>query len=120
MKKFNLAALAILACAAFIILTACKAGDQAGSGRASATSQTTPTANAQQPTAPVPDDGVERISIADAQKAAANGEAVFIDVRGSIEYERGHIKGAISLPRGQIKDRAGELPKDKLLITYCA
>ena len=47
------------------------------------------------------------------------GEAVAVDVRGSVPYELGHIAGAIWMPLGLMKDRAGELPDDKLVVTYC-
>lgn len=47
------------------------------------------------------------------------GEAVAVDVRGSVPFELGHIAGATWMPLGLIKDRAGELPDDKLIVTYC-
>lgn len=128
MKKLNLALTAMLFCAAVVILTACKAGDQAGSGRVTNTAQgnvqqqqgATANSQQQQASASVPDDGVARITVEEAQKAVEEGKAVIVDVRAPTEYERSHIKGALSLPRGVIKERAGELPKDKLIITYCA
>ena len=60
-----------------------------------------------------------RISGEEARQAVAKGEAVLVDVRSKDAYEAGHAKGAISLPLSDLPSRAGELPKDKLLITYC-
>lgn len=47
------------------------------------------------------------------------GEAVAIDVRGSVPYELGHIKGAVWLPLGLMAQRFGDLPQDKLIVAYC-
>jgi rhodanese-related sulfurtransferase len=47
------------------------------------------------------------------------GEAVAIDVRGSVPFELGHIKDAVWLPLGLMAQRFGELPQDKLIVAYC-
>ena len=60
-----------------------------------------------------------RISVAEAREALANGTAVLVDVRGSESFQAEHAKGALSIPLSDIAGRAGELPKDKLIITYC-
>lgn len=60
-----------------------------------------------------------RVSGEEARQAVAKGEAVLVDVRSKGAYEAGHAKGAISLPLSDLSSRAGELPKDKLIITYC-
>lgn len=60
-----------------------------------------------------------RISAAEARQALAKGEAVLVDVRPKEAYDIGHAQGAISLPLSELPSRAGELPKDKLVITYC-
>ena len=67
-----------------------------------------------------PADDVKRISIEDARAEFDGGRAVMIDVRGEPSYKAGHIKGAKLLPYNEIGDRAGELPKDKLIILYCS
>jgi rhodanese-related sulfurtransferase len=48
------------------------------------------------------------------------GDAVVIDVRGSVPYDLGHIDGAISMPLGLVTQRATELPQDKLVAAYCS
>jgi rhodanese-related sulfurtransferase len=60
-----------------------------------------------------------RIPVDEAQKALAKGTAVLVDVRAAEAYQAEHAKGALSIPLDQVAARAGELPKDKLIITYC-
>ncbi|HKO58472.1 MAG TPA: rhodanese-like domain-containing protein [Thermoanaerobaculia bacterium] len=72
------------------------------------------------PAATEPDDGARRISRPDAIKLVKEGKAILIDVRAKDQYETEHIKGAINIPWDEIAKRASQLPKKKLLITYCA
>ena len=65
-------------------------------------------------------DDARRISIEEAQAAVTAGNAVIVDVRSESIYKVSHIKGARSVPVEQFEQRGGELPKDKLIITYCA
>jgi hydroxyacylglutathione hydrolase len=51
---------------------------------------------------------------------AAPPNAVLIDVREPEEYERGHVKGALSVPQADLATRLGELPRDRPIITICA
>jgi hypothetical protein len=69
---------------------------------------------------PPPPDGVRRITIAELKDGLDKGEVLFVDVRGAVEYKMGHIKGARSLPLGLIPQQFGDLPRDKLIVTYCA
>lgn len=81
---------------------------------------TTPMAAATSHTHNVPNDGVRRITPAELQALVVKGEAIVIDVRSQDAYQRGHIKGARLIPAEQIASRAGELPRDKMIVTYCA
>ena len=72
------------------------------------------------PAASAPSDGVRRVTVSELSEALEKGEAVAVDVRGGVEYDLGHIKGARSVPLGLVAERAKELPRDKLLVTYCA
>jgi 3-mercaptopyruvate sulfurtransferase SseA len=65
-------------------------------------------------------DGVRRITPAEARAAIEKGQAVIIDVRGEDSFKAGHVKGALWIPVGDISARAGELPRDKMIITYCS
>jgi hypothetical protein len=108
-----------------LALVACKAPDGAEAGRNAAASNTA-SKNAGARTlgtpvqAPHAGDEVRRVTPAEAQSLVERGEAVLVDVRGKEAYDAGHIKGALLFPRGEAAARASELPKDKLLIFYCA
>ncbi|HEY7215394.1 MAG TPA: rhodanese-like domain-containing protein [Thermoanaerobaculia bacterium] len=84
----------------------------------SLTPQAPAAAPAETPAAPT-QETARRISVAEARQALAKGEAVLVDVRPKAGYDMGHAQGAISLPLSELGSRAGELPKDKLVITYC-
>lgn len=60
-----------------------------------------------------------RISPEEARQALAKGQAVLVDVRSKEAYEASHAKGALSIPSFALESRLGELPKNKLIITYC-
>jgi 3-mercaptopyruvate sulfurtransferase SseA len=82
---------------------------------------TAPVRAGDQPLPEAPPRPVEarRVTIADAREALAKGTAVLVDVRGAESYAAEHAKGALSLPVNEVAARASELPKDKLIITYC-
>jgi rhodanese-related sulfurtransferase len=61
-----------------------------------------------------------RITRNDAEKLVKEGKAVYVDVRSKDTFDKGHIKGAISLPGSQIVSRMSEIPPGKMAITYCA
>src|SRR5262249_29568154 len=46
-------------------------------------------------------------------------EVIVIDVRPAVEYETGHIPGAIGIPLRDLKRRLAELPRDKEIVAYC-
>jgi hypothetical protein len=68
---------------------------------------------------PATQETARRIPAAEARQALAKGKAVLVDVRNKEAYEASHAQGAISIPLADIGSRAGELPKNKLVITYC-
>lgn len=55
----------------------------------------------------------------DEVKELLKGKAVLLDVRPSQEFESGHLRGAINIPIDELRDRLGELPQDRQIITYC-
>lgn len=67
-----------------------------------------------------PGDGVRRITPAELRDLLANGQAVVVDVRNAGSYNLGHIKGAKLIPTGEFLGRVGELPRDKMVVTYCS
>ncbi|MCK1192446.1 FAD-dependent oxidoreductase [Streptococcus uberis] len=43
----------------------------------------------------------------------------FLDVREDFELATGTIEGSVQIPLNQLRDRLGELPKDKTIYVYC-
>lgn len=66
------------------------------------------------------DDGVRRITPADARQAFESGKAIIIDVRDEASFKAGHVKGARWIPVNEIESRIKELPREKMIITYCS
>ena len=62
----------------------------------------------------------QRISVEELRALMDAGKVVVVDVRNQSIYDEGHIKGARLIPLDQIPSRAGELPKDKQIVTYCS
>lgn len=65
-------------------------------------------------------DGARRITPAAARAAQEKGTAIIIDVRNEQVYNSGHVKGAKLIPYGDVAARIKELPRNKLIITYCS
>jgi rhodanese-related sulfurtransferase len=42
----------------------------------------------------------------------------FVDVRPRSQYDELHIRGAISIPLGEMRDRLGEIRKQDLVVLY--
>ena len=114
MRKDYLPRAIIIVCVAAVLIgAACKASDDGGA-RIGAKTAAVPQ------TAATPGDGVRRVNVTEMQSLMAKGEAVLIDVRDEASYRSGHIKGSLSIPRPELPKRLGELPKDKLIVFYCA
>lgn len=52
-----------------------------------------------------------------------SGEAIIIDARDREAFQKGHIRGAISIPLGEaeglIPNLSRKTPKEKMLVVYC-
>jgi tRNA pseudouridine-54 N-methylase len=88
------------------------------SHKGAAAAQSQPIEQAQ--TQPTPADSVRRITVEELRAALEKGSAIVVDVRGEDSYKAGHIKGALWIPGDKIAGRTKELPKDKLIVTYCS
>ncbi len=53
-----------------------------------------------------------------AAKLAGN-EVTLIDVRPTLEFENGHLPGAISVPPEELEPRLSALPRDRPIVAYC-
>jgi predicted sulfurtransferase len=108
-RIFSLLAITLLGLSA---LTACNSAEQKNS-----------TAGPIAPRTPVtapPTDGVRRITVTELKDLLARNEAVVIDVRNQESYDQAHIQGAKLIPYADILKHIDELPKDKLIVTYCS
>ena len=45
---------------------------------------------------------------------------ILVDVRENEEYRRGHLEGAVNLPYEELFWAPELLPKDKIILVYCA
>ncbi len=98
-----------------LLLTACNSAEQQlGSGPSSG-SGAAPSASAQ-----VFADGVRRITPTELRDMLARNEAVVVDVRNEDAYATAHIKNAKLIPETEVAKRSDELPKNKLIVTYCS
>lgn len=95
-----------------LVLTACNSAEQK-------TRSSNPI-TAVSPAAPAPSDGVRRVTPAELHDLLAKNQAVVIDVRNEASYNAGHIRGAKLIPEAEVANHASELPKDKLIVTYCS
>lgn len=62
--------------------------------------------------------GDERITVDEFKQLVERNGVVVLDVRND-QIER-KIKGALHMPYNDIERRAGELPRDREIVTYCA
>ena len=65
-------------------------------------------------------DGARRITIDEFETLQKEGNVFVVDVRSQDAYDMGHIPGAKLIPSDVIGDHTKELPRDKLIVTYCS
>ena len=62
----------------------------------------------------------EIFTYGDLENLAFNNENnILLDVRSKLEFDSGHLKGAINIPVDELRKRMHELDKDKLILAYC-
>ncbi len=124
--RFTISAKSALVCAA-ALLAACtntttptNTTTNTAANRAANTATVpiaTPTAAAE---SNVPFPEIKRITTDETNALVAKGEAIIVDVRGDESYQKGHVKGALSITSSDLAARIKELPRDKKIVTYCA
>ena len=95
-----------------LVLTACNSAEQKPGS--------TPSAGSAPAAAPAFADGVRRITPIELRDMLARNEAIAIDVRTDDAYNVAHIKGAKLIHDSEVAKRSDELPKNKLIVTYCS
>jgi hypothetical protein len=109
---------------AVLTLAACNSSEtntnRAGGNAGSSTNNSAATSRSPSSGHVAPADGVKRVTAAELRDALAKGTALVVDVRGDDIYRQSHIKGSVSIPENQVAARVGELPRDKMIVTYCS
>ena len=95
--------------AAAVIFAACNAADNTATKPAQLPSSNTVYA-----------DGARRVTIQELDEMMKKGQAFVVDVRNQASFDIGHIPGAKLIPSGEILNHINELPRDKMIVTYCA
>jgi rhodanese-related sulfurtransferase len=62
---------------------------------------------------------LEPLSREDLAHRLAEGETILLDVRPALEYQQGHIAGALSMPVEQMAARLRELHPGQEVVAYC-
>ena len=86
-----------------------------GAGNASRPSQTAQTPQQAANTA----NEARRITAEELHKLWQKDEVLIVDTRNEPSFKQGHIRGAILIPTAEFASRADELPKNKMIVTYC-
>lgn len=77
-----------------------------------------PAAASPQKVAP-PADTARRITAEELHTLWQDGKVLLVDTRNEPSFKQGHIKGSILIPSNEFEARANELPRDKMIVTYC-
>ncbi|MEG0775114.1 CoA-disulfide reductase [Clostridium sp.] len=46
-------------------------------------------------------------------------DSILVDVRTKVEFDNGHLEGAVNIPVDDLREKLGELDKDKTILEYC-
>jgi len=94
------------------VLTACNSAEWRNA-------KTSPVAPAPATASPAAD-GVRRVTTAELKDLLDRNEAMVIDVRNEASYNAGHVRGSKLIPEAEVVNHVDELPKNKLIVTYCS
>ena len=111
MRAFTLmTAIALLA-----VLVACNSQDGTSRGPDKLVQKAGTPQTAQPPASQT----ARRITAEELHKLWQKDEVLIVDTRNEPSFKQGHIRGAILIPSGEFASRADELPKSKMIVTYC-
>jgi len=65
-------------------------------------------------------DGARRITTTELDTLMKEGKAYVVDVRSQDSWDLGHIPGATLIPANDILKHVNDLPRDKMIVTYCS
>lgn len=61
----------------------------------------------------------DAVSLNELESMIKNDSVLLLDVRPSIEFEFGHITGAVSVPMSEMMEKLKLISKDKVIVAYC-
>jgi ArsR family transcriptional regulator len=64
-------------------------------------------------------DGMQTMGRDELVERVRTGEVLVLDVRPAVEYENGHIAGALSIPLKELERHLSEIPADREIVAYC-
>ena len=64
-------------------------------------------------------ESARRITAQDLHKLWEQDEVLIVDTRNEAMFQTGHIRGSILIPANEFTSRADELPRSKMIVTYC-
>lgn len=99
------------------VLVACNSQEAyRGSGNPA---QKTQTPQASQTAQPPNLNTARRITAEEVHRLWQKDEVLIVDTRNEPSFKQGHIRGAILIPTNEFASRVDELPKSKMIVTYC-
>jgi 3-mercaptopyruvate sulfurtransferase SseA len=110
----------MMAMSVLAILVACNSQD-GSRGSVGDTATKAPTPKTSQ-TAQPPQNSLNtarRITADELHRLWQKDEVLIVDTRNEPSFKQGHIRGAILIPHSEFASRADELPKSKMIVTYC-
>jgi rhodanese-related sulfurtransferase len=61
----------------------------------------------------------EELSRDELERLLEADDILLIDVRPALEFQHGHLRGALTIPVEDLPSRLEELPRDKRIVAYC-
>ena len=65
------------------------------------------------------EDGADAVGLQELLERSAAGRVVVVDVRPRLEFEAGHLPGAISIPLDELSQRISDFGTDTAIVAYC-
>jgi predicted sulfurtransferase len=108
----------MMAMSLLAVLVACNSQEgNRGSGNSAQKTQTPKASQTAQP--PQNLESARRITAEELHKLWEKDEVLIVDTRNEPSFKQGHIRGSILIPANEFSSRADELPKSKMIVTYC-
>jgi hydroxyacylglutathione hydrolase len=62
---------------------------------------------------------IQQLTADELRQRIAAGPVQILDVRGSGEYDAGHLDGSMNIPLGYLRDRLTDIPPETPVIVHC-